>query len=100
MSRQEQPDLGNMQHRAVDAHEAIAHGLVGASIGHWRVLDRKKSDAGRWIYVAVNGRTGQERALRGYELVRLARQAECDGLPVYVPGNPWRPEGRSTEEAA
>jgi hypothetical protein len=94
------PDLAIAQEKAIGEYDVIAHGLVEACIGHWRVHERKRTDAGRWIYLAVNGRTGQERALRGYELVRLARQAERDGLPVYMPGNPWRPEARSTEEAA
>jgi hypothetical protein len=83
---------GLMAHEgAMDAYDEQARGLVGAQIGNWLVKARAKP-AKRWVYVAFNRKTGQTKGLRGFEVVRLARQARSTGLPVVMPREPWRDE--------
>src|SRR5262245_48152946 len=72
----------------IAADDTIAHGLVGAIVGDLRVVARERPGR-RWLYVVVD-RTGKERRLRGYEVVRAAREAQVNGLPVVCPTNPWR----------
>lgn len=90
--------MSQLNERATEAIEKarqqddeMANGWVGAYVGHWKVLRREKPGA-RWLYVIRNGQTGAEKRLQGYELVRLARQAIRDGLPVIRLRQPWRNE--------
>lgn len=69
--------------------DEMANGWTGAYVGHWKVLRREKP-GGRWLYVILNCQTGEEKRLQGYQLVRLARQAIRDGLPVIRLTQPWR----------
>lgn len=67
----------------------VATSLVGASIGNVRVVGRWKPGK-RWLYVIEV--PGQTKNVRGYELVRVARSAAANGLPVVMPRQPWRTE--------
>lgn len=84
--------------KAQHQDDTIAHGLVGAFIGNLRVLERKKTEAGRWVYLAVDGRNGEVKAMRGYELVRAAREARQNGLPLILRARPWRDEPRRAND--
>ena len=80
--------------RTAARDESIAHGLVGAEIGTWLITARVRPGQ-RWAYLATDRRSGQVKAYRGYELVRLAREAALNGLPVAMPGSPWRDEAEA-----
>jgi hypothetical protein len=67
-----------------------AGSLVGALLGNLTVTERKRTEAGRWVYLEHDAGTGRVRALRGYELVRVARRCARSGLPVVMPRQPWR----------
>lgn len=77
--------------KAMQADEYEANGLVGGYIAHYRVLRREKPGK-RVLYVLIDGRTGQEKRLQGYELVRLIRECVNNGLPVIRLTQPWRNE--------
>lgn len=77
--------------RAMQNDDHEANGLVGGFIGPYRVLRREKPGK-RWLYVIRDGRTGEEKRLQGYQLVRLIRECVNNGLPVIRLTQPWRNE--------
>lgn len=76
----------------ISDNEPQAHGLVGAVIGRHHVTGRVRPGK-RWHYTVHDPRTGQPKFMRGHEVVRLARDARQNGLPVVAPAQPWRDEG-------
>lgn len=83
--------------QALASDENGARSLVGATIGNLQVTDRVKPGA-RWQYAVLDARDGRTRFVRGYELVRAARNAVANGLPVVMPNEPWRDEEAPEEE--
>jgi hypothetical protein len=73
--------------RERDDNDALT--LVGAVIGPHRVTGRFHTGK-RWQYAVENVKTGRTGAMRGYELVRLCREAEVNGLTIVMPTSPWR----------
>jgi hypothetical protein len=74
----------------LDHDDEQASGLVGGRVGPWRVVERKRRQNQRgWLYRVVHHRSKEERHLRGYQLVRLAREANASGLLVLF-ARPWR----------
>jgi len=66
--------------------------LTGARIGPYRVGNAFVPASGRRHYLVTHAATGQRRAMRGYEIVRLARECGAEGLLVVMPGEPWADE--------
>lgn len=60
--------------------------LRGAVIGPWQVVDRIKPGK-RVYYLCLNTETGELKRYRGYELVRMAKQADKE---VSMPSYPWK----------
>jgi hypothetical protein len=82
---------------ALERDESIAHGLVGAQIGAHIVTGREKPGH-RWLYLLLDTSTGKVRRLRGFEVIRLARQARESGLNVTGLTIPWRDEERAPDD--
>lgn len=78
------------QEAVLAADDEVAYGMVGASIGALLVTGRVKPGK-RWLYT-VQPCDGSVKHLRGYALVRLAREAVRNGKTVVMPREPWRTE--------
>jgi hypothetical protein len=76
--------------RASDDNEPLT--LVGAVIGDLYVSDRVRPGK-RSLYVVRDAKTGKDCYLRGYELVRKARETVRNGGVVVMPRVPWQDEG-------
>lgn len=83
--------------RTEESANALALTLVGGMVGDWIITDREKPGK-RWFYVLAHTLNGDIKRLRGYEVVRLARQATIDGVAVVMPREPWRSASNLTSD--
>lgn len=81
-------DWGDLHEQFIERDDSRVQGLVGAVIGNLYVMERVKPGK-RWLYRCHDSTNHEIRALRGYELVRLAKEASRHGLSVIMPRTPW-----------